>query len=184
MTDEQERIKRERDIIHLYDFVAQQVLAGLYKSDIIDKLVELGVDQVTASELVSEMERRMKNMLARVILCIMRKKGLGYQVCKEVKYLGFQPFLTQDEATGLNKVRQLVPDLIICDCHLLASHGWDFMKSLRASPIGRKIPVFIFSDRRLQKDSFASFKFVEFIEKPVQVQDICSRIKKIFVLRG
>ena len=179
---DKDRLDKERDIRRLYDFVARQVLAGLYKADIIDKLIELGVDKVTAAGLVEEIERRMQNMLARVVLCLLRRNAWRERLCKELKYLGFRPFLAEDEKEGLDKVRELVPALILLDNRVLSSDGLNFMKALRRSPIGRKIPVFFLSDRPLQKDTFAAFQFVEFIEKPVEPADIGTRIKKVFWL--
>ena len=182
--NDKDRLDKERDLLRLYDFVAQQVFAGLYKSDIIDKLIDLGVDRMTAADLVEEMERRMKNMLARVVLGLLPRDAWRQRLCKELKYLGFRPFLTEDEEEGLGKVRKLVPDLILLDSQALASDGLPFIKTLRRNPIGRKIPVFFLSDRRLQKDTFAAFKLVEFIDKPVAPADICARIKKVFLLPG
>ncbi|MFA5259948.1 MAG: response regulator [Candidatus Omnitrophota bacterium] len=182
--NDKEHLDKERDFRRLYDFVAQQVLAGLYKSDIIDKLIELGVDRITAADLVGEMERRMKNMLARTVLCLLCPDAWRQRLCEELKYLGFQPFLTEDEDEGLVQVRKLVPNLILLDNRVLASDGLNFIKALRQTPIGRKIPVFLLSDRPLQKDTFLAFKFVEFIEKPVTPSDICSRIKRVFLFPG
>ncbi|HOY09975.1 MAG TPA: response regulator [Candidatus Omnitrophota bacterium] len=182
--NDKERLDKERDFRRLYDFVAQQVLAGLYKSDIIDKLIDLGVDRVTAADLVGEMERRMKNMMARTVLCLLRRDPWRQRLCEELRYLGFQPFITEDEEEAAVQVRKIVPNLIFLDNQVLASDGLNFIKALRQSPIGRKIPVFLLSDRPLQKDTFLAFKFVEFIEKPVSPSDICSRIKRLFLFPG
>ncbi|HPB67900.1 MAG TPA: hypothetical protein PLT76_09945 [Candidatus Omnitrophota bacterium] len=182
--NDKERLEKERDLRRLYDFVARQVLAGLYKADIIDKLLELGVDRPTAADLVEDMERRMKKRLARTVLCLLRRDDWGERLCAELKYLGFRPFITEDEEEGLGLVRKLVPSLIFIDGPALSSEGLSFLEALRRSPIGRKIPVFFLSDRPLQKETFAAFHLVEFIAKPVAPSDIGSRVKRLFLLPG
>ena len=66
-----ELIEKEQAIKELYQFISDQVIAGLFKNDIIDKVIELGYDRYTAADLVDEMEERMQRIQKKRILMIM-----------------------------------------------------------------------------------------------------------------
>lgn len=173
---------REKEIQKLYDFVAEQVIAGLYKSDIIDKLIELGVARDLALELIDEMEQRLTRMRKKRILLVMGDLPEKISLVKELSIAGYKIAESLDEKEGFDKLEGFVPHLIIADNGPPQIDSYSFLKRLRKDPIGRKIPVFIFSERKAMKDSFVVLGLTEFIEKPFCLQEVVKQIKRIIVI--
>ena len=52
--------QEEYTIRYIYDFISEQVKKGLFKSGIVDKLIDLGVIKDTADELVALFYAKLK----------------------------------------------------------------------------------------------------------------------------
>jgi len=182
MNEEQSR-KKEKELRELYHFVAEQVRAGLFKSDIIERLIELGIDKLSAAELVDEMQRRLKNIRQRTILIVMAPSPELVAIEKELTLVGYQVISREDQNTAVQELRTSVPDLIMTATDVPGIESLDFIKEIRNHPIGRRIPVFILSDRKPMQSAFKPFHLVQFIDRKKGVDELVRQIKRILFYR-
>ncbi len=136
----------DQDINKLYAFVAEQVTAGLFKSDIIDKLLNLGVAPQTASDLLEEMERRLETLRKRTVLVLMSGR--------EREAVLYEFFIAGYAAVGVDGWRDVVPiverrvpDLIIVNWSSVEGGSLMAIERLRQDTIARHIPMFVLDDR-------------------------------------
>ena len=57
-----------REIRELYEFAAEKVREGLFKSEIIERLIELGVDRMLAFDVLEEMQRCLSGLRQRRVI--------------------------------------------------------------------------------------------------------------------
>ena len=82
---------------------------------------------------------------------------------------------------GIDKTKELKPDLVITDIMMPVKTGWDVLKELRAIPEFDTTPIFIITakgggyDAKIAKEEGAN----GFIHKPFSPSQIVDEIKKI-----
>ncbi|HSV44010.1 MAG TPA: hypothetical protein VLJ10_05585, partial [Candidatus Bathyarchaeia archaeon] len=113
--DQNQSNDRAKEIQELYRFVAKQVTAGLFKSEILEKLIELGVERLLALDLLAEMERRLTNLRKRVILLAMSAGEAREAIRKEFWIFGYEVVLVDALPVLSGKLEARVPDLVIAD---------------------------------------------------------------------
>jgi len=179
MSDPKELRKKQKLVKELYRFVEEQVLAGLFKTDIVDKLIELGVDKITAGELVDEMEERIRRRQKKTVLLIMPRGEQVDALMKRMKIAGLQPTPVETSEKILVLVEQTVPDLLLMAHQPPDIDGQVVLKQLRQHPMGRSLPVFVLGERNSMRDAFAAYRLVEFVDVPWEVDDLLARMTRI-----
>ena len=174
--------EREGEVRRLYQFVAEQVMAGLYKADIIDKLIELGVDRFTADSLVEEMQERMRLLMDRRILLFLPRPVFRARLSKILKAAGYEVVSCTELDQILTLVKGVVPDLVIMEQHNEKGSALEALKLLRGHPIGRKVPVFVLTSRKNMQDAFLAFKLVGCLEGAMSAEAVTDQVKKILLL--
>jgi len=179
MSDSRELRKKQKLVKELYRFVEEQVLAGLFKTDIVDKLIELGVDKITAAELVDEMEERIKRRQKKTVLLVLPRDEQVTAFMKRMKIAGVQTTQVETGEKILAVVEQIVPDLVIVAHQPPVIDGKIVMKQLRQHPVGHSLPVFVLGERQRMRDAFAVYGLVEFVDIPWQVDDVLARVTRV-----
>jgi two-component system, OmpR family, phosphate regulon response regulator PhoB len=103
---------------------------------------------------------------------------------------GYQPFITRDGREGLQKAREVIPDLIILDVMMPGEGGPQTYRRLKSDQELAHIPVIMLSG--VKKDSFFHYlKMLNagggggiplpaaYFEKPVKHEDLIKAIRSI-----
>lgn len=87
--------------------------------------------------------------------------------------------VASDGAEGLNKALSLVPDLIILDVFLPQIDGYEVLKRLRATALGKNVPVLLQSPLDTREFRDRSFKAgaCDFLTKPVNPLEFFARVR-------
>jgi len=94
----------------------------------------------------------------------------------------FEVYITNDGNTGIEKARELLPDLITLDIVLRGMGGWDVCEALKKDKRTADIPIIIVSGIMIRtKDEVKSFELGvdDFIIKPFDINALLKRIKAI-----
>ena len=85
----------------------------------------------------------------------------------------------------LEQVKRKTPDLIILDLLMPKKDGFEVIKELRGFPSYPPIPILILTavkkeagDRRYELETGLSMDVDDYIEKPIQPDDLIHRVKK------
>lgn len=107
------------------------------------------------------------------ILIIDDEINLRETIAEMLSYLGYDIFLSTDGKDGLEKVKEIQPDLIICDIMMPILDGYGFMELHRTS-IYSDIPVLFLSAKVEQKDKEIgiSLGVKDYITKPFAFKDL------------
>lgn len=114
--------------------------------------------------LVIDDERSLVELLQHML------EGNGYKV--EVAHNGLE---------GLGKLKNFQPDLILLDVNMPQMDGWQFLTTLRASPVTRDIRVIMCTERNLIKeiDQAGSLGARGYILKPFNTDRVLKKIEEV-----
>jgi len=62
-----------------------------------------------------------------------------------LQYVGHSPFFVHDGRAALSMLDQLRPDMILLDVMMPGLNGIDVLKTIRAHPVHKDLPVVVFS---------------------------------------
>ncbi len=102
-----------------------------------------------------------------------------------------QPYKLTFASNGeecLERVKENTPDLIVLDLLMPQKDGFEVIKELRAYHSYPRIPIIILTavgkeagDRRYELETGLSLDVDDYIEKPIQPNDLIHRVEKILV---
>ncbi len=102
-----------------------------------------------------------------------------------------QPYKLTFASNGeecLEQVKKNTPDLIVLDLLMPQKDGFEVIKELRAYHSYPRIPILILTavtkeagDRRYELETGLSLDVDDYIEKPIQPNDLIHRVEKILV---
>lgn len=81
---------------------------------------------------------------------------------------GYQPLLAHDGRTALSIARAELPHAIILDIFLPDTDGWAILKTLKADPVTRDIPVHMMSSGENNPDRAQKEGAIGFLKKPIE----------------
>lgn len=181
MNQQSDFFARDEEIKRLYAFVAEQVTAGLFKSDILDILTEMGVARQTAFELLEEIERRMANLRKRKVLLVMSEDKARTDLLKEFSLSGYDARIQEDLDALREQLAVKVPDLIVTEAFDRVLKARDVLRFLRSDIIGKNIPVFILSSGEVKEDMFASWEGVRVFTAPCSADQAVKAARELFL---
>lgn len=98
----------------------------------------------------------------------------------------FEVHAAYDGRQGLEKAREVMPDAIILDVMMPEKDGFKACEELRQDPKIADIPVLMltsvgqhFSDTSYSRSGGLTLDFEDYIEKPVDPDELINRIKKL-----
>lgn len=92
---------------------------------------------------------------------------------------GFTVETATNGQVALKVLERFKPDLIISDIVMPQMDGVDFFKALRASDKTSMIPVIIITENERYRALFQELGVSKFMEKPIEPQDLLSKVKEI-----
>ena len=90
---------------------------------------------------------------------------------------GIRPVTASDGAMGLERAREISPDLIILDVHMPKIDGWSVLSTLKADAALRDIPVIIHSVSD-DRDLGYMLGATEYLVKPVDRNQLLSMLRR------
>ena len=100
-----------------------------------------------------------------------------------------QPYQLMIASNGeecLEEIKKSLPDLIILDLLMPKKDGFEVIKELRQDPEYPRIPIIILtavkkeaSDRRYELETGLAMDVDDYVEKPIQPNDLLHRVEKI-----
>jgi len=118
-------------------------------------------------------------MDSKKILVVEDEPELRKVLALELEASGYKVFLAQDGLEGLKAAQKVHPDLIITDVLMPRMDGNQFLKKLRETESGRKIPFMILTARGKMRDYFETVHVDAFIEKPFAADDLLTKVEEI-----
>ncbi|MDP5002071.1 MAG: response regulator [Flavobacterium sp.] len=112
------------------------------------------------------------------ILIIDDEVNLRETIAEMLIYVGYEVFLAQDGAEGLQKTKEIIPDVIICDVMMPNTDGYGFMEQHIISEYAH-IPVLLLSAKVEQKDEEygLSLGVKAYIRKPFTFKELVGKIE-------
>jgi DNA-binding response OmpR family regulator len=95
-----------------------------------------------------------------------------------LKDKGYDVIEASDGRQGLEKARDLKPDIIVLDVMMPELDGWEVLKELKRSETARDIPVVIVSVFDEKKLGFRLGAF-DYLVKPFEIPDILGMVEKV-----
>lgn len=96
---------------------------------------------------------------------------------------GWDVVYAYDGKDGLDQARKFIPDLILLDMMLPGLNGIEVIKGLKADEQTRDIPVVVMtaypSDAQFLKSAVLAMGAVEYLAKPVHIDELVSTIERL-----
>ena len=93
---------------------------------------------------------------------------------------GFEVVCAYDGLDGLNKAKEVKPDLVLLDLFMPVMHGFEVCKKLKQDPELKDIPVILFSAGDCKASCPKEAKGVgaaDFVAKPFDVEELVDKIR-------
>jgi two-component system, OmpR family, alkaline phosphatase synthesis response regulator PhoP len=121
--------------------------------------------------------------LAR-ILVIEDNEDLAFGLRNNLEIEGYGVELAADGACGLNRARELLPDLIVLDLMLPELDGYRVLRQLREE--GLKMPVVILTARTEEADKVRGFRLGadDYVTKPFGILELMARVEALLRRSG
>lgn len=102
---------------------------------------------------------------------------LVYNLSKE----GYQPFVAQEEAAGLQRSREFQPDLVILDLMHPGMDGWEVFRRLKKERATGHTPVIMLTARGDEADKVLGLELGadDYITKPFSLRELMARIRMV-----
>jgi PAS domain S-box-containing protein len=151
-------------------------------------LIRFSIPFQTANEIkiagteTSEDSFDLQTTKKKLILLIEDDKELLYYYEKYLSKHNNIVECAEDGKTGLEKIRSLLPDIVILDLKLRQLSGYEILRVLKFEPELWDIPVIIISDLEdLPNDALYNYDL--FLNKPIDESILLSHINKISVIK-
>ncbi|MFA5156638.1 MAG: response regulator [Candidatus Omnitrophota bacterium] len=94
---------------------------------------------------------------------------------------GYSVFFASDGPSGIEKIKNLKPDLLLLDLVLPGQSGFKIAQEIRALPEAKYIPIIAISLKRedIDKHIAAHSGIADYVEKPIDYQRLFYIIKDI-----
>lgn len=117
--------------------------------------------------------------MTKKILIIEDDPGIQLSLKDEFELEGFDVYSANDGLTGLEKVKQDPPDLIILDLMLPFMNGYEICKKLRHD--GNNVPVIMLTvkDQEIDKVLGLELGADDYVTKPFSLRELMARVKAL-----
>jgi DNA-binding response OmpR family regulator len=122
----------------------------------------------------------------RKILIIEDDPATSRLVDYTLRHEGYLVITAANGLTGIRKVREEKPDLIILDVMLPGMDGFEICHRLRSEPATAQLPILMFSAKAQDIDKSTGIKVGadDYLAKPADPAEIISRVGKLLAKKG
>ncbi|MFC1541103.1 response regulator transcription factor [Candidatus Latescibacterota bacterium] len=94
---------------------------------------------------------------------------------------GYELHWEADGGSALEKVREIIPDLVILDIMMPVMDGYEVLKHIKEDDSLKEIPVIMLTAKSQEQDIIKGFNLgsEDYIVKPFKPAELAARIKKI-----
>ncbi len=95
---------------------------------------------------------------------------------------GFEVFGANGGAEGLQKIREIKPDLVLLDLMMPEMDGWQVYQQIKADEATKHIPVIVVTAKAQNIDKVLGLhiaKVDDYISKPFSVQELVDRVEEV-----
>lgn len=94
---------------------------------------------------------------------------------------GYQVTVASDGMTGVQKYREIAPDLVITDLNLPVINGYQLIQHIQEEMSEQKSKIVVLTDKRLEEDVQKSFALgaSDYITKPFSPVELAARVKRL-----
>ena len=102
---------------------------------------------------------------------------LAYNLSKE----GYQPVVTKEGMAGLQRSREIIPDLVLLDLMLPGMEGWEVFRRLKKERATSQTPVIMLTARGDEADRVLGLELGadDYITKPFSLRELMARIRTV-----
>lgn len=120
--------------------------------------------------------------MSRTILLVEDSVTQALHVQELLSRHGYAAEVATDGRAGLQRARELMPDLLISDVVMPGMDGYELCQELRLDPALRRVPVILLTDRRTPADILHGLEVGadNFITKPIEDDYLLRRVERIF----
>ena len=125
---------------------------------------------------------RSKSIMAKKILIIEDDDFLRQLISQKISAEGFAVSLAVDGSDGIEKTKDIMPDLIILDLLLPTVDGFEVLSKIKSDPATNPIPVIILSNLGQQEEINKGLKFgaADYLVKAqLTPEEIVEKIKNL-----
>jgi len=117
----------------------------------------------------------------KTVLIIEDERDLADLLAFNLEKEGYRTLISQDGVMGLEKARELSPDLILLDLMLPGMSGTEVCKSLKGSEKTSRIPVIMLTARGDEIDRVVGFEVGadDYVPKPFSTRELILRVKAV-----
>ena len=120
------------------------------------------------------MEQNMKH-----ILVIDDDPGLVVFLQRRLDLAGYQVTTAASGESGLQKMRDSLPDLVIVDVMMPGMDGFSFVRELRTDTVLTKVPILIVTAQEELGDIFKMEGVQGFFPKPIDTEMLMEKVKAL-----
>lgn len=113
------------------------------------------------------------------VLVVEDNPDLAYGLRNSLEIAGYEVAVAQDGVAGVERARDVDPDLIVLDLMLPGMDGYRVLRTLRDE--GRAVPVLILTARGEEADKVLGFRLGadDYVTKPFGVLELLARIEAL-----
>lgn len=115
------------------------------------------------------------------VLIIDDSKTVVIAIKKFLQSAGYQTFEAYDAETGLDILREQMPELVFLDIMLPGMNGFTALRTIRRDPLTRDIPVIMMSGNEQAMEQFYGSRIGadDFMQKPFSREEVFFRIDRL-----
>lgn len=94
---------------------------------------------------------------------------------------GYEVTVASDGMDGVQKYREIAPDLVITDLNLPVINGYQLIRQIQEEMSEHKSKIVVLTDKRLEEDVEKSFALgaADYITKPFSPVELAARVKRL-----
>lgn len=115
----------------------------------------------------------------KTILIVEDTSAIRMGISKLLSLEGYRTVEAEDGAEGLEKARQYLPDLIICDIMMPRMDGYSVLEALKKDPVTQTIPFIFLTAKTSRKDMRQGMDggADDFISKPFSADELVNAVQ-------
>jgi CheY-like chemotaxis protein len=95
-----------------------------------------------------------------------------------LKLNGYKILEAKNGADGVRLAKSEIPHLILTDIEMPVMNGFEAFRILKSNSITKNIPTIVITAMKLNNDNFIKFGFIDYIAKPIRLNDFLKTIEK------
>lgn len=94
---------------------------------------------------------------------------------------GYEVYTAVDGKEGLQKLKEVKPDVILLDLLLPGESGFQIAQQIRAMDEYKNIPIIVLSGKKELSDKYIAIKsgVVEYLEKPIDIDKLIYHVRDL-----